>query len=77
MRTIWAEYGLLAIITGLIAVLGAELVVAGVVSFGFELSPSPHFVMWLVLPSLTFCTLVLVINSLLNQLLAPTNKKFG
>ncbi|CAM3802004.1 ABC transporter permease [Vibrio aquimaris] len=77
MRTIWAEYGLLAIIAGLIAVLGAELVVAGVVSFGFDLSPSPHFVMWFVLPSLTFCTLALAINSLLNQLLAPTNKEFG
>ena len=71
MRTIWAEYGLLAIIAGLIAVLGAELVVAGVVSFGFELSPSPHFVMWLVLPSLTFCTLVLVINKFTQSAVSP------
>ncbi|WP_341662678.1 ABC transporter permease [Vibrio sp.] len=76
-RTIWAEYGLLSIIAGLVAVIGAELVVAGVVSFGFELSPNPHFFMWLVLPASTFCTLILVINSLLNQLLAPINKEFS
>ncbi|GLT19237.1 ABC transporter permease [Vibrio zhanjiangensis] len=75
-RTIWAEYGLLSVMAGLIAVVGAELVVAGIISFGFELSPSLHFSMWFVLPALTFCTLFLVINSLLNQLLSPINKEF-
>ncbi|MBU2895185.1 ABC transporter permease [Vibrio hepatarius] len=77
VKTIWAEYGLMSIIAGFIAVVGAEIVVAGVVFFGFELSPRPHVLLWFVVPMLTFCTLLLVINSLLKQLLAPINKEFN
>ncbi|MFY2507121.1 ABC transporter permease [Vibrio pectenicida] len=77
IQTIWAEYGLMSIVAGFIAVMGAEVIVAAVVSFGFDLSPKAHLLLWFVVPMLTFCTLFLVINSLLKQLLVPINKEFN
>ncbi|NRB68042.1 MAG: ABC transporter permease [Vibrio sp.] len=76
-RTIWAEYGLMALVAGLIATMGAEAVVGGIMSFGFDLSPSPHFSLWFALPLVAFCTLALVVNSLLKRLLVPINKDFN
>ena len=76
-RTIWAEYGLMALIAGVVASFGSELVVAGVMKFGFELSPALHLSMWLMLPLATFCTLFVVVSSLIKRLLTPVNKEFS
>ncbi|EDK27706.1 hypothetical protein VSWAT3_02541 [Vibrionales bacterium SWAT-3] len=77
LNTIWCEYGLMALVAGSIAALGSEMSVAGVMSFGFELEPSVHPMLWVVLPVLTFITLAAVVNSLIKRLLAPVNKDFG
>ncbi|WP_286300742.1 ABC transporter permease [Vibrio apostichopi] len=77
LNTIWCEYGLMALVAGSIAALGSELSVAGVMNFGFELEPSLHPMLWIVLPVLTFMTLAAVVNSLIKRLLAPVNKDFG
>ncbi|OED73338.1 ABC transporter permease [Vibrio splendidus ZS-139] len=77
LNTIWCEYGLMALVAGSIAALGSELSVAGVMNFGFELEPSLHPILWVVLPILTFITLAAVVNSLIKRLLAPMNKDFG
>ncbi|WP_146491591.1 ABC transporter permease [Vibrio sp. T20] len=77
LNTIWCEYGLMALVAGSIAALGSELSVAGVMNFGFELEPSLHPMLWVVLPVLTFITLAAVVNSLIKRLLAPVNKDFG
>jgi len=45
--------------------------------FGFELEPMAHYSMWLVLPLATFCTLSLVVSSLIKRLLTPINKDFN
>ena len=76
-RTIWAEYGLMALIAGLIAALGAEAVVGGIIYFGFDLTPSLHYLLWLTMPIITFCTLALVVFSMIKKLLAPINKEFS
>lgn len=70
-NTIWSEYGLMAVIAGIVASIGAELSVASIMKFGFELSPSPHFGLWIALPIITFVILALVVSSLINQLLQP------
>lgn len=75
--TIWSEYGLMALVAGLVASFSADLVVASVMKFGFELSPTAHYAMWFVLPVLTFCTLAAVVNSLIKRLLVPINKAFN
>ncbi|MEZ8631479.1 ABC transporter permease [Vibrio lentus] len=77
LNTIWCEYGLMALVAGSIAALGSEMSVAGVMNFGFELEPSLHPMLWIVLPVLTFITLAAVVNSLIKRLLAPVNKDFG
>ncbi|MEZ8056794.1 ABC transporter permease [Vibrio splendidus] len=77
LNTIWCEYGLMAFVAGSIAAIGAELSVAGVMNFGFELQPSLHPMLWIALPVLTFITLAAVVNSLIKRLLAPVNTDFG
>ena len=77
LNTIWCEYGVMALVAGSIAALGAELSVAGVMNFGFELSPNAHPMLWVALPVLTFITLAAVVNSLIKRLLVPVNKDFG
>ncbi|MBW3696266.1 ABC transporter permease [Vibrio sp. T187] len=77
LNTIWSEYGLMAIVAGCIASLGAEISVAGVMNFGFELGSTLHPTLWIVLPILTFATLAAVVNSLLKKLLVPVNKDFA
>ncbi|EGA70668.1 hypothetical permease [Vibrio sinaloensis DSM 21326] len=76
-RTIWAEYGIMSLIAGLIAAIGAEIVVGALMTFGFELEPSLHLNLWLALPVLTFITLALVVNSMIKRLLTPINKAFS
>ncbi|KOO04394.1 ABC transporter permease [Vibrio nereis] len=76
-QTIWAEYGLMALIAGVIAAFGAELVVGALMKFGFNLSPSLHVTLWFALPVLTFATLALVVNSMIKRLLIPINKAFS
>ena len=76
-QTIWSEFGLMALVAGIVAALSADVVVASVMKFGFDLSPSLHLNMWLVLPIVTFCTLAAVVNSLIKRLLVPINKAFN
>ncbi|MGF1841725.1 ABC transporter permease [Vibrio clamense] len=73
-QTIWSEYGLMALVAGLVASLGAELSVASLMNYGFELTPKFHPLLWIVLPVITFITLAVVVNSLIKRLLTPVNK---
>lgn len=73
-KTVWYEYGIMALIAGLVASLGAESSVASLMKWGFELSPSWHFSLWVTLPLLAFVTLALVLRTLIKQLLLPVNK---
>ncbi len=69
VNTVWAEYGTMALVAGSVAALGAEIAVAALVQIGFELEPRIHIFIWFALPIATFCTLFLVVSSLLNRLL--------
>ncbi|WCP68722.1 FtsX-like permease family protein [Vibrio tubiashii] len=76
-QTIWAEYGLMALVAGVIAIIGSEIVVGAIMVFGFELQPQMHWMLWILLPIGTFFTLALVVNSLIKRLLTPINKAFS
>ncbi|MPW37908.1 ABC transporter permease [Vibrio sp. B1Z05] len=69
--TLWCEYGLMALIAGVVASIGAEASVSGLLYWGFDLPARIHPQLWLALPLLTFVVLGLVVNSLINQLLQP------
>lgn len=77
VRTIWAEYGVMSLVAGFIAAIGAEIVVGALMKFGFELTPNLHIMLWIALPVVTFLTLALVVNSMLKRLLTPINKAFS
>ncbi|WP_418114556.1 FtsX-like permease family protein [Vibrio scophthalmi] len=77
IRTIWAEYGVMALVAGIIAILGAEIIVAAIMRIGFDLENQLHYSLWIWLPMLAFCTLAVVVNSLIKRLLIPINKDFS
>lgn len=77
VRTIWAEYGVMGMVAGIIAVAGAELIVAAIMKWGFDLEIQLHYSLWIALPLLAFCTLGVVVNSLIKRLLIPINKAFS
>jgi len=69
--TIWSEYGLMALTAGIVASLGAEVSVAGVMNYGFELEGKIHGYLWIALPVIAFVVLALVVSSMLSRLLKP------
>ncbi|MFA0087374.1 ABC transporter permease [Vibrio sp. 10N.261.51.F12] len=73
VRTIWAEYGIMALIAGLVATLGAEIVVGLIMKLGFELPWNWHFSTWIAVPVIAFITLAAVLFSLIRQMLSPNN----
>ncbi|EGR2610425.1 ABC transporter permease [Vibrio alginolyticus] len=71
--TLWAEYGIMALIASGVAVFAAEICVAAVMTYGFDLNAQIHPELWIALPLATFVTLALVVMSLLKRLLTPVN----
>ncbi|MBC7004120.1 FtsX-like permease family protein [Photobacterium sp. BZF1] len=69
--TVWGEYGIMALLAGVMAAAGAEAVVAALVKWGFELPVSWHPGMWLVVPMLSLLLVVVIIRSMINSLLQP------
>ncbi|HHF2917491.1 FtsX-like permease family protein [Vibrio sp. VGrn 2] len=71
--TLWAEYGIMALIASGVAVFAAEVCVAAVMTYGFDLNAQIHPELWIALPLATFVTLAFVVMSLLKRLLTPVN----
>jgi putative ABC transport system permease protein len=70
-QTLWSEYGLLAVVAGIVATVGAELLVYSLMQWGFKLTPSLHFEMWPVLPIIALLIVLGSLRSLFKQLLTP------
>ncbi|MDR9830087.1 FtsX-like permease family protein [Vibrio sp. FNV 38] len=73
-NTLWIEYGVMAIVASVVATVGAEAVVALVMSFGFDLSAQWHPEVWLSLPIMTLVTLALVVQGGMRRILVPLRK---
>ncbi len=71
--TLWAEYGVMALIASSIAVLASEFCVTALMVFGLDLNPQIHPELWIALPLATIATLALVVMSLIKRLLTPIN----
>ncbi|WP_318475665.1 ABC transporter permease [Photobacterium leiognathi] len=69
--TLWCEYGIIALLAGIIAAVGAEFVVGLLVVKGFELPFTLHPLMWLGLPVLAIGLVYLVSRSQIKKLLLP------
>lgn len=70
-RTLWSEYGMMAMTAGLVAVAGAEALVFALMKWGFSLTPSFHPLMWFVLPVLAMLIIFFSLMSVIQQLLKP------
>lgn len=69
--TLWFEYGIIALLAGVIAAVGAEFVVGLLVVKGFELPFSLHPLMWFGLPMLAIGLVYLVSRLQIKKLLLP------
>jgi putative ABC transport system permease protein len=69
--TLWSEYGLLALVAGFVATIGAEALVYNLIKFGFELVPSLHITLWPALPIIALLIVLGSLHSLFKQLLKP------
>ncbi|WP_305373408.1 ABC transporter permease [Photobacterium leiognathi] len=69
--TLWCEYGIIALLAGIIAAVGAEFVVGLLVVKGFELPFTLHPLMWIGLPVLAISLVCLVSRSQIKKLLLP------
>ncbi len=69
--TLWAEYGIMAVIAGLCAAAGAQAVIASMVKWGFEMSPQMHWWLFAALPVIAIGLIYLITQSMFKQLLAP------
>ncbi|MGF1764762.1 ABC transporter permease [Aliivibrio kagoshimensis] len=67
--TIWAEYGLMAVIAGVMATIGAEAIVASLIKWGFEMPVQLHPTLWVSLPLIAIVLVLLIISSMLKTLL--------
>ncbi|CAH0529590.1 ABC transporter permease [Vibrio hippocampi] len=74
LATIWAEYGIMALVAGIVATMGAELVVGSIMKFGFDLNWTWHLSTWLAVPLAALFTLAIVLFSLLRQLVTNDTK---
>lgn len=73
-NTLWIEYGVMALVASVVATVGAESVVAGVMMFGFTLPSQIHIWVWFALPILTLMTLAIVVQGGMRRILVPMRK---
>ena len=70
-QTLWSEYGVMAMTAGLVAVAGAESMVFALMKWGFKLTASFHWPVWLLLPALAILLIYFSLMSVIRQLLKP------
>ncbi|MFD2179368.1 ABC transporter permease [Veronia pacifica] len=69
--TLWAEYGIMALVSGCMAVGGAELAMASLLKWGIELPVRLHPEVWLSLPPLAVTLVFVTVAMMIRQLLQP------
>ncbi|WP_394213433.1 ABC transporter permease [Enterovibrio calviensis] len=69
--TLWAEYGIMAFVSGCMAVGGAELAMAALLKWGVELPVRLHPEVWLSLPALAVGLVFLTVAWMIRGLLQP------
>ena len=72
--TLWAEYGVMALASGILAVLGAEIALAALLKWGLELDIRLHPTLWVCLPILAMMLVFISVSLLIKTLLQPLRK---
>lgn len=69
VSTLWAEFGIMAIVGGLLAGIAADGVTALLIFYGLSLPSTLHLYMWILLPAMSAGLLFLVVRSMLSLLM--------
>ncbi|OEF62660.1 ABC transporter permease [Enterovibrio norvegicus] len=72
--TLWAEYGIMALVSGCMAVGGAELAMAALLKWGVELPVRLHPEVWLSLPMIAVGLVFMTVAWMLRGLLEPLKR---
>ncbi|MEI8631214.1 FtsX-like permease family protein [Vibrio sp. PP-XX7] len=59
--TIWAEFGLIALAAGLVSGGGADALVAVLVTYGFDLTAHPHYIVWILQPIVALLMVMFIV----------------
>lgn len=70
-RTLWSEYGAMALAGGFVAAATAELIVFSLLKWGFQLTPTLHIGIWFMLPLLAVLLVFVSLSSAIKGLLKP------
>jgi putative ABC transport system permease protein len=75
--TVLAEFGCIGVIAGLVSAIGADGLVATIMTYGFDLSPSPHFMLFYTQPLVALIMVMLVVGGLLRHLLKTSYQQMN
>jgi putative ABC transport system permease protein len=70
-QTLWCEYGVMAVVAGFVAAIGAESIEFSLMKWGLKLTPSVHIEMWFIVPLLALLLVFASLMSAIKQLLKP------
>ncbi|WP_354624147.1 FtsX-like permease family protein [Psychromonas sp. MME2] len=68
-QTLLSEYGLMALSAGVIAALGAEIVIYSLMKWGFQLTPSLHLSLWFAVPAIAVMIVFISLSRVIRKLL--------
>lgn len=66
--TLWAEFGIMALVAGLIASLSADLLSSLIMQRAFDIAPQWHVFLWVATPVFTFILLILIVKNSITKM---------
>jgi putative ABC transport system permease protein len=68
--TLWAEFGVMALVAGLIASLSSDLLSSLIMQSAFDIDPQWHVALWVLTPVFTFILLILVVKKNISMMIS-------
>jgi putative ABC transport system permease protein len=68
--TLWAEFGVMAFVAGLIASLSADLLSSLIMQRAFDITPQWHVYLWVVTPIIVFILLIFIVKNSISKMVS-------
>ncbi len=66
--TLWAEFGAMALVAGLLASISSDLISSMIMTMAFDIPMQWHIPLWIITPIITYILLIIVVKSLVAQM---------